>query len=91
MSTLELVLKVSRVFLLSKTVERNDIVLSDERKDELYDWFYAETNDEETLEYRFELTEEEELYIQELDRLYDIGMNNAIKEWQRIQSLKKQS
>lgn len=55
-----------------------------ERLDEIWDSVWGETNDDESLEWRDELTESEERYVQLLDEAFDIGMNKLFEDINKL-------
>jgi 5-bromo-4-chloroindolyl phosphate hydrolysis protein len=55
-------------------------MISKERMEELEHYFWSETNDEETQEWRKELSEEEYKLIDEWDKQANTGMKTLFKE-----------
>ena len=62
-------------------------MVSEERKEELYDYHCSETNESETQNWRNDLTDEEELLVKEWDTAYDKVRNNLIASIYRQQHI----
>lgn len=59
-------------------------MITKERLEELESYWNDETNDEESQEWRDELTEEEEAYVYKLDETFEKGMQ---KLWKKIKAV----